>query len=148
MLSLLKECRIVKVLDSQAAGVTDPASDIVDTQGYEGCCFICKLGTVVDAAAVSMAVQQNTVNNAAGMAALTGATAEIAVAVALTDSEQSLVVDVYRPRERYLRAAITRDGQNSEIDAVYAILYGATNIPVTQPTTIAASAHVVSPAEA
>jgi len=147
MLSLLKECQIVKVMDSQAAGVTDPASDIVDTAGFEGCCFICKLGTVVDAAAVSMAVQQNTVNNAAGMAALTGATAEIAVAVALTDSEQSLVVDVYRPRERYLRAAITRDTQNSEIDAVYAILYNPRNIPVTQPTTIAASAHVVSPAE-
>lgn len=146
MESLLKNCKIVKVMDSQAAGVTDPASDIVDMQNYNGVCFVCKLGTVTDAGTVTLKIQQNTANSATGMADLSGASA--AIAETSSDSEQSLAVDVYRPRERYVRAVVVRDTQNSEIDAVYAILYGPRALPVTQPATIDASAFVVSPAEA
>jgi hypothetical protein len=144
--SFLKECKIVKVMDSQAAGVTDPASDIVDTAGFEGCAFVCKLGAVVDAGAVTLKVQQNVDNSATGMADLSGASA--AIAETSSDGEQSLAVEVNRPKERYLRAVVVRDTQNSEVDAMYAVLYNPCNIPVTQPATIDASAYVVSPAEA
>ena len=143
--SILKNCKILKVMDSQAAGVTDPASDIVDTQGFAGVCFVAKLGAVTDAGAVTLKVQQNTANSTSGMADLSGATA--AIAVTATDSEQSLVVEVIKPRERYLRAVVVRDTQNSEVDAVYAILFGAAAVPITQPATIDASTLVVSPSE-
>jgi hypothetical protein len=142
----LSEVKVLKVMDSQAAAQTDPASDIVDTQGYEGCCFVCKLGTVTDAGAVQMDIQQNTANSTVGMATLSGAQA--AIAATDTDSEQVLAVDVKRPRERYLRALITRATQDSEIDSIVAYLYNPINIPVTQPATIDAEASVVSPAEA
>jgi hypothetical protein len=142
----LSECKILKIMDSQAAGQTDPTSDIVDTQGYEGCCFICKLGAVTDAGAVKMTIYQDTDSAGGTVAALSGA--EAAIATASSDSEQVIVVDVKRPRERYLQALITRADQNSEIDAVIAILYNPINIPVTQPATIDAEASVVSPAEA
>lgn len=143
--SVLKNCKILKVMDSQAAGVSDPTSDIVDTQGYQGVCFICKLGTVTDGGAVSMKVQQNTANSTTGMADLSGASA--AIATADSDDEQSLVVEVIKPRERYLRAVMTRATQNSEIDAIYAILFGARALPISQPATIDASTQVISPAE-
>lgn len=144
--SFLKNIKILKVMDSQAAGVTGPASDIVDMQGYNAACFVCKLGAVVDAGSVRMDIQQNTANSATGMATLSGAAAVIAAAD--TDSEQSLVVDVIKPQERYLRALITRADQNSEIDSVFCYLYNPIAVPVTQPATIDASALAVSPAEA
>jgi len=144
--SLLRNCKIVKVLDSQADGQATNNTDIVDTQGFEGVCFITKLGAVTNAGAITMTIQQDTDSAGGTMAALSGAQA--AIASTSSDAEQSLVVDVFRPRERYARASIVRATQNSEIDAVYAILYGATALPVTQPATIDASAFVVSPAEA
>jgi len=144
--SLLCNCKIVKVMDSQVAGTTDPTSDIVDTQGYNGSLWICKLGTVVDAGAVTLRIQQNIINSASGMAVLSGASA--AIAVTSSDSEQSLIVDVVKSRERYLRAEVVRDTQNSEIDAIYCILYNPCNMAVSQPDTIDASTLVVSPAEA
>lgn len=144
-LSLLKGCKILKICNSVSASQATTTTDIIDIQGYVGCLFICKLGTVVNAAAITMTIQQNTINGSSGMAALSGAQA--AIAVASSDSEQSLIVDVARPRERYLRASIVTATQDVEIDSVFAILYGPCNIPVTQPSTVDASAYVVSPAE-
>jgi uncharacterized integral membrane protein len=143
--SLLKDCKILKIEDSVAAGQAATVSDVVDTAGYEGACFIYKLGAVTDAAAVTLAIAQDTAANAATAHAIAGATA--AIAVAATDSEQTLVVDVIKPRERYLQATLTIATQNAEIDSGFCILYNPNVMPVTQPATIDASAMVVSPAE-
>lgn len=144
--SLLQDCKIIKVMDSQSTGQTNPTSSIVDTQGYGGACFICKLGAVTNAAKIEMDVQGNTANATSGMADMSGAKA--AIAEADSDAEQSLVVDVVKPRKRYLRVEIERDTQNSEIDSVFCILYNGQAKPATQPATIDASAQVVSPADA
>jgi len=143
--SVYKNCKILKVLDSQAAAQTDPTTDIVDVQNYDGACFICKLGTVTDEAAVTMTVYSDDDSALGDAAALTGASAAIAVADA--DSEQSLVVEVIKPTERYLRATIVRDTQDSEIDSVFCILFNPRKLPVDQPDTIDAAASVVSPAQ-
>ena len=94
-------------------------SDVVDTAGYSGACFIYKLGTVTDGAAVTLAIAQGTNATVTDAAALSGATA--AIATATTDSEQSLVVDVIKPRERYLQATLTTATQDAEIDAGFCI---------------------------
>lgn len=143
--SLLKDCKILKIEDSVAAGKAATVSDVVDTAGYGGACFVYKLGTVTDGAAVTLKVSQNTANSTSKMADLSGATA--AIAVASGDSEQTLVVDVVRPRERYLIATITTATQNVEVDSGFCILYNPVKKPVAQPATIDASTQVVSPAE-
>lgn len=144
--SILQDTKILKIADSAAAAKTVVTSDTVDTQGYEGVCFICKLGAVVNAGAVSMAIYQGEASDMSDEGALSGASA--AIATTDTDSEQSLIVDVIKPRERYLRAKVTRATQNSEVDAMFAILYNPKQKPVTQPSTVDASTQVVSPAEA
>jgi len=141
--SILKDCKILKIEDSVAAGKAATVSDVIDTAGFGGACFIYKLGAVVDGSAVTLKVSENDDNATAGMADLTGATA--AIATAATDSEQVLVVDVVQPRKRYLIATLTSATENAEIDAGFCVLYNPDVKPVPQPATIDKSTLIVSP---
>jgi len=146
MMSLLKECKIVPVENSVAAGRATTVGEIVDTAGFQCACFIYKLGTVTNGAAVTLKIYQGTDSTVSDVAELSGASA--AIASTSSDSEQELVIDVIKPRERYLRPTIVTATQNVEIDWGVCILYNPDVIPVTQPTTVDASTLVVSPAEA
>lgn len=146
MLSFLKECKVLPVENSVAAGKATTVGEIIDTAGYGGACFIYKLGAVTDGAAVTLKIYQGSDATVSDVAELAGASA--AIATASGDSEQRLVVDVIKPRERYLRPTIVTATENVEIDDAICILYNPDVIPVTQPATVDASALVVSPAEA
>lgn len=143
--SFLKECKIVTVENSVAAGKATTVGEIVDTAGFDGACFIYKLGAVVDAAVATLKIYQDSAVGFAAPAELSGASA--AIALAATDSDQVLVVDIIKPRERFLRPTIVTADQNVEIDSAICILYNPDVKPVVQPDTIDASALVVSPAE-
>jgi hypothetical protein len=144
--SLLKECKILPVENSVAAGQATTVGEIIDTQGFSGACFIYKLGVVVDAAAITLKVYESAAANMGGAAELAGASATIAVAA--TDSEQRLVIDVIKPKGRYLRPTIVTATQNVEIDDAICILYNADAKPVTQPATVDVGTLVISPANA
>lgn len=145
MQSFLKECKIVSVEDSVAAGKATTVGEIVDTAGFDAACFIYKLGTVVDGAAVTLKIYQGTDSSVSDVAEISGASA--AIAVTASDSEQQLVVDIVKPRERWLRPTIVTATQNVEIDWGVCILYNPDIKPIAQPDTIDASALVISPAE-
>ena len=76
----------------------------------------------------------------------------VATATSATNDDLNtklLVVDVYRPRERYLKANITSATANIAFGATYAILYSGRVQPVTQLTAeVAQLTKVASPAEA
>lgn len=144
--SILKECKIVKVENSVAASQATTVGEIVDTAGFGGACFIYKLGVVVDAGAVTLKIYQGTDSTVSDVAEISGASA--AIASASSDSEQMLVVDVIKPRERYLRPTIVTATQDTEIDWGVCILYNPSEIPVTQTSAVDASTLVVSAAEA
>jgi hypothetical protein len=144
--SFLKECKIVPVENSVSAGKATTVGEIVDTAGFGGACFIYKLGTVTDAGVVTLKIYSGTDSTVSDVAELSGASASIAATS--SDSEQMLVVDVIKPRERYLRPTIVTADQNSEIDFGVCILYNPDVIPVSQPATVDDETLVVSPAEA
>lgn len=144
--SLLKECKILPVENSVSAGQATTVGEIVDTAGYTSACFIYKLGAVTDGAAVTLTIYSGTDATVSDAAALSGASA--AIATASSDSDQFLIVDVVKPRERYLRPTIVTATQNVEIDSAFCILYNPTVKPISQPSTVDASTLVVSPAEA
>lgn len=144
--SILRECKIVPVENSVAAGQATTVGEIVDTQGYGGACFIYKLGAVTDGAAVTLKVYQGSDATVSDVAELSGASA--AIAVASSDSDQRLIVDVVKPRERYLRPTIVTATQDVEIDDAICILYNPIVKPIAQPATVEVGTLVVSPAEA
>lgn len=144
--SLLRECKIVPVENSVAAGQATTVGEIIDTQGFGGACFIYKLGVVVNGAAVTLKVYQGTDATVSDVAELAGASAVIATTA--TDSEQRLIVDVVKPRERYLRPTIVTATQDVEIDDAICILYNPIVKPISQPATVDVGTLVISPAEA
>ena len=146
MLSMLKECKVLPVENSVSAGQATTVGEIIDTAGFGGALFIYKLGAVTDGAAVTLKIYQGSDASVSDVAELSGASA--AIAEASSDSDQFLIIDVVKPRERYLRPTIVTADQNVEIDSAFCILYNPDVIPVTQPATVDASALVVSPAEA
>jgi len=134
---------------AEAAGSSiDSDSAIVDTQGYEGCVFITPIVDSADTGVATLTIEQNIANSASGMAALAGA---VAVATSAADDDLNsklLIVDVHKPRERYLRSNITSATANIAFGDTIAILYGAHKMPVAQlAAEVAASAVVASPAE-
>ncbi len=143
--SLLTDCKIVSIEDSVVAGKATTVGEIVDIKGFESACFIYKLGAVTNGAAVTLKIYQGDKANLSDAAELEGASAVIAVAA--SDSEQVLAVDVVKPRKRYLRPTIVTATQNAEIDSAICILYNPGVKPVVQPATVDASTLVISPPE-
>jgi len=142
--SFIKECKLFKVENSVATGQAATVGEIVDTAGFGAACFIYKLGAVTDLSVITLAIYQGSDATVSDVAALAGATATLTGA---TSGESMLVVDVIKPRERYLRPTLTIATQDSEIDWGVCILYNPDVIPVTQTSALADDTLVVSPAE-
>jgi hypothetical protein len=115
--NIVRNAKPIKVADHTAAGTTDVTSSIIDTAGYQGVVFITSFGTAN--ATNTLKVQQNTANQTTGMADLLG------TSVASGSSDEDVIVEVFRPRERYLQVVAAR-GASSTLESVWAILYGGT----------------------
>lgn len=126
------------------AGTTDVNSDIVDMAGFDAARFIAGFGTITSGAVTSMKVQQGAAAAMSDAADLLGT----GVSIADTDDNKIAIIDVLRPRERYLRASFDRGTQNAVIDFLIVELYRANSEPVTQDTvTLVAPETHASPAE-
>lgn len=139
-MQLSKNINVIKVSNGATAGTTEVDSSILDMAGYDGVMFIVDLGTVTDASVMTLTVQQNTANSTSGMTAITGAAATF---TASTSSNKAMLVDVYRPLDRYVRAAFTRTTQNAVVNTIIAIQYKAKFQPTTLDASVIASATVV-----
>lgn len=137
-LGLSEEVKIDKVLVYTATGTTTINTDEVDMQGYDGVVFIASVGS--SAADVGMKVQQDIVTGMSGAADLEGSKQ------LLDGTQKQIVVDIHRPLERFVRAAVIR-ATTTTIEAVWAIRYRARNLPVTNTNSVLAAKRLVSPAE-
>ncbi len=142
----LKDKVVTRVLAAVADGQAASTSDILDMAGFEGVVFIAKVADVTNGSVLTLQAQQDDVNGTSGMANLSGTVTYTATA---TDADDDLLVlDVYRPEKRYVRAVLTSATQNAVKDGIIAIQYGAKTQPTTQGTTVLDSDTLVSPAEA
>ncbi|MDE2426789.1 MAG: hypothetical protein KGO96_12880 [Elusimicrobia bacterium] len=135
--NLVKNVKFTLVETDVAAGQTEVDSSIVDMAGYDGVLFVAALGDVTDASVLTLKAQDNSVNSTTGMADITGATT--GAITASTNSDQLLIVDVYRPQKEFVRAVLTRTAQNAVINSIVAIQYRSSRGPVTQDTSVLSS---------
>lgn len=131
-----------------AASSTDANSDILDMSGWDGVVFVAPIEDSVATGVATLKVEQNTANQDSGMAALAGATAAVTSAQNDDVNGTLLVVDVYRPRERYVQGVLTSATANIAFGTMIAIQYRGRKAPVTQGATVSASVTVAGPAEA
>lgn len=143
-MNLSKNTKVTQVLGYFTAAQTTRDSSILDMDGYEGVVFIALFGTLLENGTIKLSADQNTANSASGMAELAGSSAYTVLAADVLGS--ALVLDVYRPEERYVRASIDIGVSNALICGIVAIQYCAGVAP---PTTGALQATtLISPAEA
>ena len=148
-MNLLKNVKIQECMAPVSAGSSiDQNSDILDMSGYEGVMFIVPITDSAATGVATLTIEQNTANSDSGMAALSGATATATCTVNDDLNNTLLIVDVYKPLERYVQGVVTSATANIAYGNMIAIQYKVRKGPITQPSSVQASTLVVSPAEA
>ncbi|KKM90816.1 hypothetical protein LCGC14_1234880 [marine sediment metagenome] len=145
MSNLNQNVKVTRVMDAVAVGLTAQNSSVIDMQGFDGVAFILLAGTITDGD-LSLKIQQDTVLAFDDDAQdLLGTLATILNA----NDDDCAIVDIFRPRERFVRAVVVRGGATGAvIDGVLAIQYNGRKRPtVHDSATVAASESHSSPAE-
>jgi len=122
--------KIDQVLGYYAAGVTKRTSDIIDMSGYDGVIFVAELGTTIENGTLDVFVEQHTLNQTSGMARIATTTVHTVTAANAALAKSCVIVDVYRPQERYLQCNITPAVSNAVILGITAIRYGGKVAPM------------------
>lgn len=117
-----------------AAGTSTIDSAAYDMAGYQGICFVVRLGT--PDAANNIRARQSA-SSGGTYADLTGTLVNDAV-------KNQHMVDVLFPGKDFMKCRVTR-GVSTTIDSITVIQYGSKSRPVTQPTSV--SEQWVGPAE-
>lgn len=136
--------KVIRVMNGVAAGTSAQTSSAIDTAGFDAVKIYTLFGAIVSGAATSVKVQQSSDNDADTYADLEGTS----VTVADDDDNQVVVHDIVAPRERYLKAVVSRATQNATIDGIIAVLYKARSAATTNDASTVVSREVhASPAE-
>ncbi len=116
---------------SGSTGTPGTLSDSVDMSGFNGCLFTGFVGTVGGTTTtVTLAVFSST--------AIGGTYAAIGGASMTStggDSDQLMVIDVYKPQDRFLKAGLVRAGINAEYGGTIATQYEPNEVPTVHSTT-------------
>ncbi len=142
-MNLVTSTKLTRVKNAIAAGNGDTVlSDVIDTKGLDSVTFLVALGATGNG---SVKLQQNHLNDSNTFADLAGTS----VTLDANSASKLVAIEVVRPQERYLRAAVVRAANsNSAIDGIVALQTGADVEPVTQSTTVLAATVLPSPSEA
>lgn len=132
-------------MNAVSAGTSDTqVGTAIDTLGWDGVMFVFMFGTITTSAVVTIKAQQGTASNGSDAADLEGT----AQSIADTDDNKIACIDIYKPRERYVRPVVTRATANAVIDGVIAILYRGDITPAAAHSTAVRVAEAFnSPAE-
>jgi hypothetical protein len=146
-MNLLKECSIREVgAPIGAANNTDSNSDIIDMKDYDGVLFVTPVTDSAQNGVATLKVEQDEANADTGMTAATGASATATSAENDDLNDKLLVVDVYRPIERYVQAVRTSSAANIAFGSLIAILYKGRKLPEAEHSTILDAVMAISPA--
>lgn len=141
---LSEDVKLTLVQAGLADGSTDPDSSSVDMEGFDGVMFVGLVGTITGSGTATLKASQSA--NDSSFADLASASVE---ASGSGDSDKLLVLDIFRPLDRYVRTTLTRATANSIWGGTLAIQYKAKSKPAVTATAQLAAAIValVTPAE-
>lgn len=122
---------IASTTTAGAAGTSAITSSAVDTAGYDGVLFIVPVGAIVSGAVTSLKVQQCDTSGGS-YADLTGTNQTIAD----TDDDKLFYVDVFQPKEQFLKLVVSRATQNATIGGIIALRYNAGSRPASQGSNV------------
>ena len=136
--------RTVRLMNAVAAGTSNQNSTSVDMSvngGYRGIRFKALFGALTAGQVTYVKAQGSTDNSS--FSDLAGSNTG---ALADADSNNMVVVDLYKPIHRYNRVVIVRGTQNAVIDGVTAEMYEPITEKTTQSSSVTLSKQLISPA--
>lgn len=125
-----------------ASGTADREGAILDMAGYDGVLMVVHWSAIHNSATLSIKAQQGAEVGGGDMADLAGTSQTIAG----TYDDKVSFIDVYQPRERYVRLYVDKDTSNAVAESAMYYQYKARTQPVTQDASVAGE-QFVSPAE-
>lgn len=121
-----------------ASGTADRNGATLDMKGWDGVLMIAQFGTIAAGAVTSIKAQQGAASNLGDAADLVG------TAITVADDADSGIkyIDLYRPRERYVRCVVDKDATNACAETVTYIQYRGKELPVAaHGSAVAGEAH-------
>jgi hypothetical protein len=142
-MNLSKNVQIRTALD-HAEGNADRNGATFDMQGFEGVMMVVKFGDIATGAETNIHAESGTDSTPSDAADLTGTS----ITVEDDDDNQIFIIDLYRPRERYVRVVVDKDGSNNTEEMAFYIGYSSRKGPtvMTLADEVTYELHV-SPAE-
>lgn len=143
--NLAKASQVVVV----STGITAASTSVtnlsgIDTRGFTGVMIIALLGTLTATQTTSLKAQGSSDDGSTdAYADLAGSSTGNA---ADGDTGKCLILDIYKPKERYVKPVLVRGTANAVVTSIIAILYNAAEEPVTAGAGISQRKTVASPA--
>jgi hypothetical protein len=137
-MNLSQNVKITKVAAAVSAG-TEVLTAAIDMQGYDGVLIV-----------VTMATHHDTGNYLKGQQCDTsgGSYADLEGSKVLAEADADvLILDIYKPIDRYIKGSVIRGGTNTALGEIYIIQYKGDKLPEDNDTGIYHTVLVVSPAE-
>ena len=126
-----------------AAGTADINGVTLDMANFEGVLIAVRMGAITGGAVTSIKAQQGAASDLSDAADLAGT----AQTIADTDDEKTFYIDLYKPRERYVRLVVDRGTANAVVSSADYIQYGPRSLPVASHGSNVSGETHISPAE-
>lgn len=131
-MNLSNAAKATRVSNAVAAGQTAVNSTGVDMKGFEAVQFVVAFGAITAGAVTSVKLQGSHDGSTWTSSDLTGTGQTVA-----DDADNKLfILDMAKPRYRYVRCVVSRATQNSVVDSIVAYQYQADKEPVAQDATV------------
>lgn len=145
-MNFLKNMKVVRVANSATAGTSDVTTSVIDRTGFESVCFIALLGDVTSGSVLTLTANTNSASSTSSPTPATLTTTATYTAASASDADNKLLVlDLNKPRDKYIFAVLSRATQNAVVDGVIAILYNGRLNPVSVGASVIASAFANDP---
>jgi hypothetical protein len=118
--NLTKEVDLRIASGHTAAGTSTINGTAIDTNGYDGICFVVLYGTLTATQVTQMKAQQGAASNGSDAADIANSHTGL---MKDADSNTLQAIDIYKPTNRYVRPVVLRGTANAEVLSILAILY-------------------------
>ena len=133
--------KVSRVSNAVAAGQATTNCSSVDMKGFESVAFYLLVGAIDATGTVVMHAEQS--EDDSSFADLEGT----AVAYTASDDNKVAILEITKPRERYVRPVVITATANGTIAGVIAVQTAAHEEPVTQSSSVVQSEQHLAPAE-
>lgn len=140
--------RIMRSTNATGAGSTDVNGNGFDMEadgGYDGILFIAAIGTLTGTQVTTLHAQVSSDDASADAYADLAGTETTAMADG--DSNKLIVLDIYKPPERWVRPVLDRATANAVLDSVVAIAYRGRGLNTSHHSTVQTSTVVKEASE-